>query len=151
MAVIDLMQNPAQLEILYPVFALVALTWLVWLRLFIVRVPMVLTGEVPLSFYVAKSGEPPPERERVPTHHLANLFEMPILFYALTGFLLITGGVDETMMTLAWVYVGARFAHAVVHLSYNDPNHRVVPYMIGCGVLLAMWLRFFGYILELTA
>ena len=76
---------------------------------------------------------------------------MPILFYALVGFLLITGGVDETMMTMAWVYVGARVAHAVVHLSYNDPNHRVVPYMVGCGVLLAMWLRYFGFILELTA
>ena len=142
-----MVEGAEQLDILYPVFAMVALTYLVWLRLFSVRIPLILSGKVRVKYYVAREGDPPPARERQPTHHLANLFELPVLFYVLVGLALITGAADPVAVTMAWVFVVARAAHALVHLSYNKPNHRFVPYLLSSAVLLAMWLRFFGFVL----
>lgn len=136
------------LEILFPVFALVGLTYAVWVRLFYVRVTASLSGEIDGQYYEVREGDAPPARERKPTFHLTNLFEVPVLFYALVAFLLITGAVDETFVTLAWAYVGFRVVHALVHLTYNNPMHRFAPYFAGCVVLLASWLRFFGIVLE---
>jgi hypothetical protein len=133
------------LDLLQPVLALVGLTFLVWLRLFMVRVPLIMRRQIDVNFYVVKDGAPPPPIERAPTHHLANLFEMPVLFYALVALTIACGATDPTTVTLAWAYVGLRGLHALIHLTYNLPNHRFVPYFLSCAVLLVMWLRFAGW------
>ncbi|MCB9703811.1 MAG: MAPEG family protein [Myxococcales bacterium] len=135
------------LEILQPLFALVGLVFLVWLRLFVVRIPLIVHRRTDPRYFRVREGAPPPASERAPTHHLANLFEMPVLFFALVPLLLITGAVDPLQVDLAWGYVAARALHALIHLTYNRPEHRFIPYFIGCVILLVMWLRFAGFIL----
>ena len=136
-----------QIDLLYPVFALVGLTFAVWLRLFMVRIPLILSGQIDAGYYEVRDAPPPPPAERAPTHHLANLTEMPVLFYALAGLVLACNAVDPLMVTLAWAYAGFRGAHALIHLTYNVPNHRFVPYFLSCAVLLVMWLRFLAWAL----
>jgi len=134
-------------DLLFPVFALVALTFAVWLRLFMVRVPLILRGQIDASYYEVRDAPPPPPKERAVTHHLANLTEMPVLFYAFAGLALASGAVDPLTVKLAWAFVGLRGLHALIHLTYNVPDHRFVPYFLSCVVLLVMWLRFFAWAL----
>ncbi|MFV0298020.1 MAG: MAPEG family protein, partial [Hyphomicrobiaceae bacterium] len=42
-------------------------------------------------------------------------FELPVLFYAVAAFSMLAGAVDQTMVMLAWVFVGLRIAHAIIH------------------------------------
>ena len=132
-------------ELLFPVFALVGLTFAVWLRLFVVRIPLILSGQIDVDFFRVRDASPPPPSERAPTHHLANLTEMPVLFYALCGLVIACDAVDPLTVKLAWAYVGLRGVHALIHLTYNLPEHRFIPYFISCVILLLMWLRFFAW------
>ena len=51
--------------------------------------------------------------------NLANLFEFPILFYALCIMIYVTGNVDETFVKLAWFFLYARIAHSIYHIFFN--------------------------------
>ena len=42
---------------------------------------------------------------------------------------------------LAWLYVGLRIAHSVVHLTYNKVTHRMVPFAASVTVLVVMWIH----------
>ena len=44
-----------------------------------------------------------------------NLFEVPMLFYALASIALSAGNVPSWLVTSAWVYVALRVLHSIVH------------------------------------
>jgi hypothetical protein len=54
----------------------------------------------------------------------------------------VSGRLDETFVTLAWVYVGLRAIHSLVHLSYNNVIHRLSVFTASNVLLAFMWLRF---------
>lgn len=70
-----------------------------------------------------------------------NQLEMPMLFYAVVAFAMIANGVDDVMVTLAWVYVALRLVHAAIHTTYNHVPHRFLVYLASNAVLLAMWAK----------
>jgi hypothetical protein len=127
--------------ILLPVFAEVALTfglllWLGALRVPLIRGRGVRTRDIAL-------GEPnwPPHVTQV-QNAFENQFELPVLFYALVAFALITGRVTAVTVVLAWVFVVLRFAHAFIHTTSNDVPRRFFVYLAGMAVLILMWLLF---------
>jgi hypothetical protein len=53
------------------------------------------------------------------SNNLKNQFELPVIFYAICLFFFVTDGVNQVVMIVAWVFVAARVAHALVHLTKN--------------------------------
>jgi hypothetical protein len=71
-----------------------------------------------------------------------NLFEAPVLFYALCGYLAITQLTTMLLLACAWGYVLLRAAHTFVHLTSNKVIRRFQLYFASSMVLFAMWLLF---------
>ncbi len=74
--------------------------------------------------------------------NLHNLFETPVLFFAVCICLAVTGEVNPLQLTLAWTYVGLRAAHSIIHITYNRVVHRFIVYVISTVCLFAMWIIF---------
>jgi len=64
------------------------------------------------------------------------------LFYALLVSLYVTHHVDDLQLAFAWCYVALRFAHSLVHLTYNNVLHRLVLFVLSNVLLSVMWVLF---------
>lgn len=71
-----------------------------------------------------------------------NLFEVPVLFYALCGFLAITQLTTLLLLACAWGYVVLRAAHSYIHLTSNKVIRRFQIYFASTMVLYVMWAIF---------
>ena len=71
-----------------------------------------------------------------------NLFEAPVLFYALCGYLAITQLTTGLLLACAWGYVFLRAAHTYVHLTSNKVIRRFQLFFASSMVLFGMWLLF---------
>jgi hypothetical protein len=74
------------------------------------------------------------------SNNYKNQFEMPVLFFAVSAFALITRNVDAVMLALAAAFVATRIWHTIVHLGANQVSTRFVAFLSGVAVLLAMWV-----------
>lgn len=128
-------------QLLLPMAALVALTFLVSLRLLSLRVAAIKQGKVRMSHFRALQGDGPPEQAAAAARAFGNLFEVPPLFYVACLGVLALGKADGVFATLAWAFVLCRAAQALIHLSYNNVTHRLVAYLTGWLVLLLLWGR----------
>jgi hypothetical protein len=134
--------------ILYPMFALVALTFGVLLLIPVARFRAAFRGQVnPGDFRYGESARVP-GTVSLPNRNFMNLLEMPVLFYVACLALYVTGKADEISIALAWVYVALRVAHSAVHLTYNNVFHRLAAYAASVAVLLVIWARFAFAILK---
>lgn len=77
-----------------------------------------------------------------------NLFELPVLFYAVAAFALITRTVDGWMLALAWAFVASRSVHSAVHLTTNVVRWRGPVFLFGFIVLVAMWVLMVWRVLQ---
>ena len=68
-----------------------------------------------------------------------NLFEAPVLFFAVCCALAITDTVTPLQVTLAWVFVGLRAVHSFIHVTYNRVMHRFAAYVASTICLFLMW------------
>src|SRR5215831_1164572 len=72
----------ARVQLLYPMLALVLLTFGVGVRLFRARVRSVREGHMPATYFKVYQGAVEPDFTAKPSRHFTNLFEAPTLFYA---------------------------------------------------------------------
>jgi hypothetical protein len=129
-----------EFALIYPMLAMVALTTSVLVILFLSRVRAVREGKVTLGYFKTFQGQIEPSYTAKPARHFANLFEAPVLFYAVCLAAMITQSSGPTMIVLAWTYVAARVGHALIHLGSNQVRARVGVYFGGWLALLAMWI-----------
>ncbi len=131
-----------QESILLPVAALAIWTMIVLALIPITRGRAVVSGGVkPEDFTYGESGKILAQIS-IPNRAYMNLLELPVLFYVLCLALYTTKQVDGLHVTMAWVFVGSRLVHSLVHLTYNNVIHRGAVFGVGVVVLLAMWVRF---------
>ncbi|MCM8543294.1 MAG: MAPEG family protein [Lentisphaeraceae bacterium] len=124
---------------LYPLFAMVFLTFCVMLTTFITRVQLVRAGKIKLDYFQLFQGEKANERVIVTTRHYANIFEVPVLFYT-ASVLAIALQIDCNILPIvAWCFVGFRVVHTFIHLTYNKVQHRVMAFMASNICVFAMW------------
>jgi hypothetical protein len=110
-----------QEAIFSPFFAMICLTFLVWVYMYIRRIRFITQrklGQSELAVPGALAQLSPPDVSN-PSDNLKNLFEMPIVFYALVLYLFITQKVDLTYVNAAWVFVAFRILHSIVHCTFN--------------------------------
>lgn len=130
-------------DILYPVFGLVALTFVVLIQIPIRRFRAAFSGRVTVEdFSLGESANVPPETS-LPNRNYMNLLELPVLFYVVCLSLYVTERGDSVACTLAWIYVAVRALHSGVHLTYNNVIHRLIMFATSNFVLAAIWIRFF--------
>jgi hypothetical protein len=72
-----------------------------------------------------------------------NLFEVPVLFYALCAVALAVSHVPVWLAFGAWLFVALRVAHTLIHCTYNKVMHRFPIFMFGFAVVVALWVSFF--------
>ena len=124
-----------------PMGALALLTFVVLGFIPATRFPAVFAGKVtPEDFKLGESARVPPN-VAVTNRNYMNLLESPNLFYVACIVFYVTDLVDGPAVALAWLYVGLRIAHSVVHLTYNNVMHRLVPFAASVTVLVVLWIH----------
>ena len=132
----------ADLDLVYPMFALVLVTATVMVMLFRRRVLAVQEGLITTSYFriYQDQGVPEPEDAAKAARHFSNLFEAPTLFYVACLAAMIVQQSGLLMVALAWAYVAARIAHAMIHLGSNRLRWRIRVYFVSWVILMAMWV-----------
>jgi len=128
----------AQTAIFGPFFATILLTFAVWVYMYVRRIRFLTSKAVdPKDMAVpgALAAISPPEVSN-PSDNLKNLFEIPVLFYALALYLFATSQVDAAYVVAGWVFVGFRVLHSVVHCTINIVMLRFYLYLFST---LAVW------------
>lgn len=132
------------LNILWPTFALVGLIFTVWIVLAAARLRhMRRTPPTRDTFATGSSALGYFEPVEMPANNLRNLFEVPVLYFALVPLLILTRHADHVQVILAWLYVALRLAHSVVHIRHRNVALRAQLFMASTAVLLVMWTGFF--------
>ena len=105
-------------EIFIPVFYMVLLTFSVSLIGTIARFKNVLIDKKHTGIEMMKFSPPSSATEIIKQadRNLTNLFEFPILFYAVCIVLYVTGKVDPNFVLLAYWFVGLRVSHSAYHI-----------------------------------
>jgi len=136
-------------EILWPTLLLVALAYIVWIILFVQRGALLrrspprpedfASGEAALRYF---------QPVEMPANNLRNLFEMPVLYFALVPLLIVTHHANQIQVILAWVYVLLRVWHSLEHVVVKQVPRRFFAYLLSCILLSAMWI---GFAVDLAA
>ena len=71
-----------------------------------------------------------------------NLFELPVLFYALCAVALAVQHVPVWLPGVAWAFVAARVAHSAIQCGYNKVMHRFYAFAAGVAILALAWIGF---------
>lgn len=132
-----------QTAIFGPFLAMMLLTLAVWIYMYARRIAFIQREHVD-----PRRLEIPGELARLspaaisnPSDNLKNLFELPVLFYALVLLLFVTNRVDGTYVAAAWGFVVFRIAHSVVHCTFNRVMVRFYCYLAASVALWFMLLR----------
>lgn len=127
------MQN----AIFSPFFAMVFLTLLVWVYMYIRRISFITSRKLtPKELIPSAFAQISPPSVSNPSDNLKNLFEIPIIFYALVLYLFITKQVDAVYVSAAWVFVVFRTLHSAVHCTFNRIILRFYLYLFAT---IAVW------------
>ena len=128
--------------ILLPCLALVGLIAVVWVRMFVERVGEMRERRI-ASQALATSRQMADRLQRTQAaDNFHNLFEIPVLFFALCLALYVTQTVTAAMVAGAWSFVALRVLHSLIQCTYNRVDHRFTVYVLGTALLFVMWGAF---------
>jgi hypothetical protein len=143
----DLPISQARQALLAPVLALVALTGVVWLLMVLFRNIAFIGGKVSERYFQTFTADVPAEWVERPTRAYMNLLELPVLFYVACLLMLTTETFDSIQVSLAWLFVFTRCAHAFIYIAFNYIPLRFVSYLTGVITLGVLWVRFAEHVL----
>jgi hypothetical protein len=111
-------------EILHPVVALAAWTMVMWLWMYITRIPAMqkvpgLNPNAMVGGIGADLDKVMPGKIQWIAHNYNHLHEAPTVFYAVALVLAMIGQGDGFNATIAWAYVFLRVAHSLVQVLWN--------------------------------
>ena len=125
--------------IILPVIALVLLTAVVWIRLYVERIRELRQRRIdPQALATSALAGQTMQRVQA-SDNFKNLFEVPVLFYALCAVLVSAQQVSAFFVIGAWVYVALRCVHSFIHLTYNRVMHRFAVYVLSTVILFVLW------------
>ncbi|MBX9467683.1 MAG: MAPEG family protein [Rhizobium sp.] len=124
-------------EMFWPMVAHAFLVFCLYALLVVRRAAVVRAGKVERIAFRENLAEP--EESRVVNKAIANQFELPVLFYAVSVLLFMTEADNIVAVVLAWFFVVARYVQAAMQLAGNLPLRRL-SFMLGFVALFLMWL-----------
>ena len=127
-----------QTAIFGPFFATMGLTFAVWVYMYVRRIRFLRSADLgPEDLTPAGLARLSPPAVANPSDNLKNLFEIPVLFYAIALYLFATRQVDAVHVGAAWIFVAFRTLHSAVHCTFNHILLRFSLYLVAT---LAVWL-----------
>ena len=131
------------MEILHPMFGMIALSGAIAALLFASRAPIILKSWGKLQHAKHSDALRPnlPPLLRYITDNYNHIFEQPTLFYATCAYIFMSGHSDAGQVSLAWGYVAARCLHSVIQVTVNNVTLRAAIFLIASVCLLAMIVR----------
>lgn len=136
------MASTQQSAILFPVLALVALTFVVAVRMFLQRVGEMRARRIHPQAVATSQQRSQRLEATTAADNFGNLLELPILFYVLCLALLATQSVSSGFVWAAWAFVLFRMLHSLIQCTYNRVTHRFGAYVAAFVVLAGMWAAF---------
>lgn len=124
-------------EMFWPVVAHAFLVFCLYALLVVRRATLVRAGKVERTAFRENLAEP--EESRVVNKAIANQFELPVIFYAVSVLLFMTEADNIVAVVLAWFFVAARYLQVAMHLTGNLPLRRL-SFMLGFVSVFLMWL-----------
>jgi hypothetical protein len=133
----------AQQSIFGPFFATMFLTLVVWVYMYVRRTHFITSNKIrPNDLAVPGAlAKLSPAAVSNPSDNLKNLFEMPVLFYALALYLFVTSQVDAAYVYAGWVFAAFRALHSAVHCTFNLVLLRFWLYAVSTVALWFIALR----------
>lgn len=137
--------NMPSTELALPMLGMMILTLLVWVFMFIRRISYAQSNKIDIEDFRTPADVQAliPDAESAPGNNLKNLFELPILFYAICLYLTVTLQVDSLYVNCAWAFLVLRVLHSLIHCTYNKVAHRFAVYMLSGIALWIMVVRAF--------
>lgn len=125
-------------QILLPMLGMMLLTAVVWFVLYAKRLPAMRKAGKPAQAYTTpeRGLEILPEAVSYPAHNFKNLFELPVLFYALCLYFYVTASADTVVVVAAWLFFAFRVVHSAIHCTVNIVMARFLAYS---AAALALW------------
>src|SRR6476620_9054602 len=108
---------------LMPVFAKVALTFVLLVCMQFSRMRAIRRGQVPAHSIALREPNWPPRVTQIGNAY-HNQLETPLLFYVLILLAIVTQTADSILFVLSWLFVVSRFVHAYIHLTSNRIDRR---------------------------
>lgn len=132
-------------EILKPVAILALWTMVMWVWMYITRIPAMNAAKVDPDELVKQGGksldELLPAKAQWKAQNYNHLHEAPTVFYAVALALALMGEGNGLNATLAWAYVGLRIVHSIFQATINKVMIRFLIFALSSLVLMALVLH----------
>jgi hypothetical protein len=125
-------------EMFWPLVAQAVLVLALYALLSLRRSVAVKAGRAKMEQFRENREEP--AESLVVRNSIANQFELPVLFYAVSILLFITQADNLPAVILAWIFVACRYAHAYVHVTSNNLRYRSPLFALSFLALLGLWI-----------
>jgi len=123
---------------IWPMIAHVALVVFLYLLLSARRMRAVREGRArPEQF---RENREEPADSLLVRNSIANQFELPMLFYAMSILLYLVDADNPVTVAGGWLFVALRYAHAYVHVTSNRLRYRRPLFIAGMLVLVLLWV-----------
>lgn len=128
--------------ILQPTVALMAWTMVMWLWMYVTRIPAMNAAKLAPDD-LAKDPTKTldhflPAHIQWKAHNYNHLHEAPTLFYAVCLVIAVAGQGNGMSAQVAWAYVGLRVAHSIVQATINKVGVRFLLFALSSIVLTAL-------------
>lgn len=133
------------MEILKPVAVLAGWTMVMWLWMYVTRIPAMGKAKIDTKNLVGGTGQSLdqvlPSNVQWIAHNYNHLHEAPTVFYAVALALALIGQGDGLNGQIAWAYVGLRIAHSIVQAVWNRVMVRFLLFALSSLALMALSLH----------
>lgn len=132
-----------QTAIFTPFLGMLLLTFVVWLFMYVKRLAYLTSNNIDAQELSTpdKVVNVIPESVNNPANNLKNLFELPVLFYAICLYLYVTQQVDTGYLYAAYIFFVFRAIHSVVQCTFNKVMVRFSVYSVASIALWVMVVR----------
>src|SRR5688572_17075511 len=125
--------------IFVPAVAMAALTFVVWLRMYAIRIGQMKRERIHPQSVATSAQAAAKLTDSCAADNFRNLFELPVLFYLALLVAAQAGLASTTVLALAWLFVALRVLHSWIQCTYNKVMHRFKIYVAGGMVLWTLW------------
>ena len=133
------------MDILQPMAALAGWTMIMWLWLYVTRLPAMSKAKIDTKNLTGGTGKDLegvlPANVQWIAHNYNHLHEAPTVFYAVALALALIGQGDGLNAQIAWAYVGLRIAHSIVQAVWNRVMFRFLLFALSSFALMALTLH----------
>ncbi len=138
-------------DILGPVAALALWSMVMWLWMYLTRIPAIQRAKIDTANWVGGTGKDLdaalPAEVQWKAHNYNHLMEQPTVFYAVALALAIGGQGDGLNAQIAWAYVALRIIHSLVQATINRIMLRFAIFALASVALIALCLHaFLGFV-----